>query len=139
MIVFDLKCANDHVFEAYFADSATYESQVKAGDVACPVCGDTSVAKAPMAPNIAVSGRRKGEDAPRETPDRSRSLPPPPPEAVKAISALRRMRTFVEQNFDNVGKRFPEEARKIHYGDVEARNIYGDATKEKPGRSRTRG
>ncbi len=132
MIVFDLRCRKDHVFEAYFADSATYEAQVKRGEIACPVCGDSKIAKAPMAPNIAVSGKAKGETVPAKAPDRQRT-PPPPAEMAQAIATLRKMRSFIEQNFDHVGKRFPEEARKIHYGDVERRNIYGDATREEAG------
>ena len=130
MIVFDLKCGKDHVFEAYFADSATYELQAKAGEIACPLCGDETVAKAPMAPNIAVNNKARGEPAPAKAPVRQ---PPSPPEMARAVATLRRMRTHIEQNFDNVGTRFPEEARKIHYGEVERRNIYGDATKEEVG------
>ena len=130
MIVFDLKCGKDHVFEAYFADSATYELQAKAGEIACPLCGDETVAKAPMAPNIAVNNKARGEPAPAKVPVRQ---PPSPPEMARAVATLRRMRTHIEQNFDNVGTRFPEEARKIHYGEVERRNIYGDATKEEVG------
>ena len=132
MIVFDLRCANGHVFEAYFADSATYESQAKGGDIACPACGDTAIAKAPMAPNIAVSGSKKGTD-PRPAPAPDRQRLPAPAEVAETIAKFRKMRSFIEQNFDNVGRRFPEEARKIHYGDVESRNIYGDATREEAG------
>ena len=126
MIVFDLKCGKDHVFEAYFADSATYERQVKAGEIACPLCGDETITKAPMAPNIAVANKARGKPAPAAPPQRK----PPPPEMARAIGTLRRMRSYIEQNFDHVGERFPEEARKIHYGEVEQRSIYGDATKE---------
>ena len=115
MIVFDLKCRKNHVFEAYFADTAAYEAQAKGGEVACPVCGDSRVAKAPMAPNIAVGGGGEREA---------------PPEVAQAVATLRKMRSFIERHFDHVGGRFPEEARKIHYGEVERRNIYGDATRE---------
>ena len=138
MIVFDLKCGKDHVFEAYFADSETYERQVKAREIACPYCGDATIAKAPMAPNIAVSGKRKGDPepapAPAPGPDKAPApTVPSPPEMARAVATLRRMRSHIEQNFDHVGPRFPEEARKIHYGEVERRNIYGDATKEEAG------
>ena len=129
MIVFDLKCGKDHVFEAYFADSAAYEQQAEAGEIACPYCGDVTIAKAPMAPNIAVGNKARGEPEPAKVPARK----PTPPEMARAIGTLRRMRTHIEQNFDHVGERFPEEARKIHYGEVERRNIYGDATKEEVG------
>lgn len=139
MIVFDLKCRDDHVFEAWFADSATYESQVAAREVQCPICGDTKVAKAPMAPNVAVRKRDVRPQAP-ETPGSHRSHRSPKPEAAKesepakqmaeAMRALHAVREVVEKHFDHVGERFPEEARKIHHGEVEKRNIYGDATPE---------
>ena len=129
MIVFDLKCGKDHVFEAYFADSSTYERQVEAGEVMCPYCGDAKIVKAPMAPNIAVNNKARGKPEPAPAPARK----PTPPEMARAVGTLRRMRTFIEQNFDHVGERFPEEARKIHYGEVERRSIYGDATKEEVG------
>ena len=131
MIVFDLKCGKDHVFEAYFADSATYERQVKAGEIACPLCADVKIAKAPMAPNIAVNNKARGapEPAPATLPARK----PTPPEMARAVGTLRRMRSYIEQNFDHVGERFPEEARKIHHGETERRSIYGDATKEEAG------
>ena len=133
MIVFDLKCGKDHVFEAYFADSATYEQQVEAGEIACPFCGDAKIAKAPMAPNIAVGNKARGEPelAPAPAPVPARK--PTPREMARAIGTLRQMRSHIEQNFDHVGERFPEEARKIHYGEVERRSIYGDATKEEVG------
>ena len=129
MIVFDLKCRKNHVFEAYFADTAAYEAQAKGGEVACPVCGDSRVAKAPMAPNIAVGGGGEREALSKRAPTR-RPGPPSPPEVAQAVATLRKMRSFIERNFDHVGGRFPEEARKIHYGEVERRNIYGDATRE---------
>jgi len=131
MIVFDLKCGKDHVFEAYFADSATYERQAKAREIACPYCGDETITKAPMAPNIAVGNKARGEPETAPTPPPARK--PTPPEMARAIGTLRRMRSYIEQNFDHVGERFPEEARKIHYGEADRRSIYGDATKEEVG------
>ena len=128
MIVFDLKCSKDHVFEGYFADSATYERQAKAREIECPYCGDAKIAKAPMAPNIAVGNKARGEPEAMPAPPPARK--PTPPEMARAIGTLRRMRSYIEQNFDHVGGRFPEEARKIHYGETEKRSIYGDATKE---------
>ncbi|MBT3928287.1 MAG: DUF1178 family protein [Rhodospirillaceae bacterium] len=141
MIVFDLKCPQEHVFEAWFADSGSFESQVADGEVECPVCGDQKIEKAPMAPNIpAGTGKGRGRggansSAPVRTgaPPATVPLPPeaPTPEQMgAAIKTLRKMRDVVEKNFDNVGENFPEEARKIHHGEVEKRNIYGDASKE---------
>ena len=131
MIVFDLKCGKDHVFEAYFADSATYEQQAEAGEIACPYCGDVKVSKAPMAPNIAVNNKARGEPEPAA--EKVPARKPTPPEMAHAVGTLRRMRSYIEQNFDHVGESFPEEARKIHYGEAERRSIYGDATKEEVG------
>lgn len=116
MIVYDLRCPNDHVFEAWFRDSAGFDEQVRAAEVACPSCGSTKLAKAPMAPNIAGS-RRDG----------------PPPDGdgpAEMMAKLRKLRAEVEKNSEHVGPRFPEEARKIHYGETEPRNIHGDASRE---------
>jgi len=124
MIVFDLKCAHDHVFEAWFRDGATYDAQAAAGEVVCPVCGDRHIAKAPMAPKVARGGG--GDEASVPASDRPPAGAPPP--VAQAMRALRAFREHVEKTFDNVGARFPEEARKIHYGEAERRGIYGEAT-----------
>jgi hypothetical protein len=113
MIVFDLICGEDHRFEAWFRDGKAYEAQAAAREIVCPMCGDTAVAKAPMTPNLARGA------APRESVD-----------PAKVMRGLEALRDEVEKNFDNVGERFPEEARKIHYGEVEQRNIYGEASAE---------
>ena len=118
MILYDLNCAKGHAFEAWFKDSKTYDRQAKGGKVACPVCGDTDVSKALMAPNITTRAE-KAEAAERYT-----------KEAADTLKAMNEFRDFVEQNCENVGKRFPEEARKIHYGDAEPKGIYGEATVE---------
>ncbi len=119
MILFDLKCANDHVFEAWFPDSEAFEAQARNQEVACPVCGDTAVAKALMAPNVA-NARKKGGGKPDK--------------AVmhmgQYMAALTELRKHVEKNCDYVGEKFPEEARKIHYGETGQRNIYGEASAE---------
>ena len=112
MIVYNLRCAKEHAFEAWFRDSASYDAQAKAGKVVCPVCGSKKVSKAPMAPNIASS----------------RSNAPDEAKAAEVMGKLRELRAEVEANSDHVGDQFPEEARKIHYGETEPRNIHGDAT-----------
>lgn len=113
MILFDLRCGDGHAFEAWFKDGATFDRQAAAHEIACPVCGSHEVAKALMAPAVAPS--RPKIDAER---------------AARMVRALREVRDHVEKTFDHVGPRFAEEARKIHYGEVEKRNIYGDATPE---------
>ncbi|HET8727807.1 MAG TPA: DUF1178 family protein [Alphaproteobacteria bacterium] len=115
MISFNLRCQDGHVFEAWFKDGAAYDAQAAAGEVACPICGDRKVAKAPMAPRIA---KTRGGDK---------------QERIQAAMAqvhdkLAELRRHVEQNFDYVGDRFAEEAKRIHYGETEHRDIYGEAT-----------
>lgn len=116
MIVFDLKCSKSHVFEAWFRDSASFDAQVAAGEVICPACGSKKVAKALMAPNIAA--RRDLSSSEQQN------------AAAAAVALLHKMREDVEKNCDYVGEQFAEEARKIHYGEVAKRNIYGEATPE---------
>jgi len=154
MIVFDLKCGNGHKFEAWFKGSDAYEEQRAAGVISCPSCGDVQVTKAPMAPNIA-SRKDDGDHQRRawaeELADQQASLdtpyevshepvPPAIPEgstthmlgqvAREFRAAMEKVREHVEENFDYVGREFAEEARKIHYGEVKARPIYGEASPE---------
>jgi hypothetical protein len=123
MIVFDLVCSKDHEFEAWFASSDAFDKQKKAKKVVCPVCGDNKVSKALMAPS--VSGTKKKADDQKSAGKAVMSE-----EAGQFMSALRELRKHVESNADYVGEKFPEEARKIHYGETEKRNIYGEASKE---------
>lgn len=120
MILYELKCQRGHAFEAWFLNSATYDSQQATGDVSCPHCGTTDVTKAPMAPNIArnVSGTSK------ESVDEHRAQEV----AEKILEAVDGLRQEVEENCDYVGDEFAEEARRIHYGETEERGIYGEAT-----------
>lgn len=122
MILYQLRCRNQHGFEAWFRDSKAYDAQAKAGRVTCPVCGSRKVAKAPMAPNIAT--RRASPAAePEQAPKQMAKA-----EIAHAIELLRELRQQVEATCDYVGDQFAEEARKIHYGETEQRDIYGDAT-----------
>lgn len=133
MILFELKCASDHRFEAWFRDGATYDAQAAAGTISCPHCGDTRVSKAPMAPRIAKS--RKSAEPPAEGGSRPGPGPGsgPAPDKAVALQAemmrqLSELRRAVEENCDYVGDRFAEEARRIHYGETDPRGIYGEAT-----------
>ncbi|MCX7353653.1 MAG: DUF1178 family protein [Alphaproteobacteria bacterium] len=121
MIVFDLKCKDGHVFEAWFPDSAAFEKQKAKKAVVCPMCGNRRVTKAPMAPNIS-SGKSRERDVDKP--------PQQQPNANEMMVMLSKLRQEVEKNSDYVGEKFPEEARKIHYGETEKRNIYGEASKE---------
>lgn len=116
MIVYDLTCGNDHDFEAWFPSSEAYDKQRKARKVPCPVCGDAKVSKALMAPSVAGAKKKDGGKPIHTTGQ------------AAFVTALRELRHHVEANCDNVGERFPEEARKMHYGEAEKRNIYGEAT-----------
>ncbi|NQV98465.1 MAG: DUF1178 family protein [Rhodospirillales bacterium] len=125
MIVYQLHCSNGHEFEAWFRDSATYAVQAKEGDVDCPYCGDTSVSKSVMAPNIATSrSRAKAPAGHGEAEVRAHEV------AEKILEAVSAIRNHVEENCDNVGTEFAEEARRIHYGEAEQRGIMGTATEE---------
>jgi hypothetical protein len=122
MIAFDLRCAKDHVFEVWFKDSASYEEQVGAKAVVCPACGDKKISKAIMAPNVASGVSRSASSSTSKTPALSDVMP----EQIR--SALRELRSAVEANSEYVGNDFSEEARKIHYGESEARGIHGEAS-----------
>ena len=117
MILYRLVCAKGHRFEAWFRDGATYDRQSAAGDIACPFCGSHRVSKAPMAPNLATG---KGRDEAAEA--RAREV------AEQILRTVSRLREHVERHCEYVGERFAEEARRIHYGETEARDIYGEAT-----------
>lgn len=118
MIKYQLRCNKEHEFEGWFADSAACDEQLQAGDVACPICGSVKVSKAIMAPRIG-----KGESG-------TSVAVSPPPEALQLKQALRELRDQVEKNCDYVGEQFAEEARKIHYGEADARGIYGESTEK---------
>ena len=139
MILYDLRCRRGHVFEAWFRDSAAYDDQAEAGEVACPTCGSKKVAKAPMAPRLARGGLSRGSgetgEAPRaeaqtaetETAE-TETARAETAKAAEAMRALRGLRRKVEDNFDYVGPQFAEEARKIHYGEADAHDIYGETS-----------
>jgi hypothetical protein len=113
MILFKLKCAAAHEFEAWFRDGATYERQAARGLISCPDCGDSSIEKAPMAPRL---GRAPAAEAP---------APPSPAQLRRMLQQLRR---HVEASCEYVGERFADEARRIHSGEAESRGIYGEAS-----------
>ncbi len=131
MICFELVCGNAHRFEAWFKSGAAYEEQEAAGQLACPLCGDRAVRKAPMAPAIARSretakpaGTATGPEVPKSEAERRKAA------LAALLRQMRAVQTYVEQNFENVGERFVEEARRIHCGESEQRGIYGEADPE---------
>jgi len=114
VIVYNLKCANRHEFEGWFASGAAFDDQAAAGLRTCPECGSIKIEKAPMAP--ALAGTKKTMIATEER--------------KKLRQFVAGMKKYVKENADYVGKAFPEEARKIHYGETEERHIYGEASVE---------
>ena len=132
MILYRLKCKKGHEFEAWFANSAAFDTQEKRGLLSCAHCGTSKVSKALMAPRIAKRGKSKAaaKSAPRRRP--SRLLPKPETQRVAAhrelAAAMRKLRAEIEAKSEYVGPRFSEEARKIHYEEVPARGIHGEAT-----------
>ena len=135
MIRYNLVCDKRHDFESWFANSATYDKQAKRGLISCPLCGSGKVEKAIMAPRLA----RKDKSAPIMAPAADAAPAPAPAEAPTPVAMispqerefrakLKELRDHLTANADNVGKKFPEEARKMHYGEIEHRSIYGEAT-----------
>ena len=125
MIVLDLSCTNAHRFEGWFASSADFESQLAGGLVACSSCGDTRVQRLPSAPYVLT--RSAPAPKPPAASDTSRAAPALPSQVVaQVVGALREMARKAE----DVGDRLAEEARRIHYGDAEARDIRGAASRD---------
>jgi len=132
MIHYQLRCGEDHEFDGWFNDSAGFEKQAKRGLIECPTCGGTKVERALMAP--AVTKKKNSLAPPPQPPVPTQQVLPPepkpsgPPMPAQLVALLQRMRAEVEKNCDYVGPSFAEEARKIHYGEVEAHGIYGETT-----------
>jgi hypothetical protein len=137
MIRYTLNCDNGHSFESWFANSSAYDKQAKRSLIACPICNSTKVDKAIMAPRL---GRGAADEAPvAPQPVQAPAAPPAAAAAQVAMVSpmehelrkkLKELREHIVNNADYVGPRFPEQARKIHYGEVEHRSIYGEATAE---------
>lgn len=135
MIRYTLRCDRGHGFESWFQSSNAYDSQVKRKLVSCPNCGSVKVEKAIMAPQIGKRGRAAVADletaasSPASTDVSSLSSTPlMMAQEVELRAKLKELRDHVTKNADNVGEKFPDEARKMHYGDIEHRPIYGEAS-----------
>lgn len=151
MIRYALNCANGHSFEAWFGGSTAFDTQRDAGLVTCPDCGSADVDKALMAPAVSTARARENRvaavlpEAERREPGAPASAATPPvpapaaespmpvfrdPRAAKLVEMVRAVKAELMAKAENVGAAFPEEARKIHYGEAEERGIYGEATVE---------
>ncbi|MGA2567562.1 MAG: DUF1178 family protein [Pseudolabrys sp.] len=136
MIRYALVCEKGHDFESWFQDSAAYDKQAKRGLVNCPHCGSAKIEKAIMAPRLAGAKKRT---APVETSAEAPAAAAAPGKAPVAMlspqeqefrAKLKELREHLTKNADHVGPKFPEEARKMHYGETEHRSIYGEASPE---------
>jgi hypothetical protein len=134
MIHYNLRCKEGHAFESWFQSSSAYEQQERRKQVECPVCGSSDVERAIMAPQIVT---KKGRDAAPTEPAvaPAAEMTPPSPSTPLLMTQerelrakLKELRDHIVSNADNVGERFPNEARKMHYGDIEHRPIYGEAS-----------
>ena len=131
MIHYNLRCARGHAFESWFQSSSAYETQEKRKQVNCPVCGSAEVERAIMAPQIvSKKGREVAVAAP--APAAEVATPASTPllmaQERELRTKLKELRDHIVKSADNVGERFPVEARKMHYGDIEHRPIYGEAS-----------
>ena len=141
MIRYALRCEQGHAFESWFQSSSAFDSQVKRKLVACPACESTEVEKAIMAPRVvSKKGRESAVPVPTPAPV---PVPAPTPDAAapgaqplmmaqerELRAKLKELRDHIVKTADNVGERFPNEARKMHYGEIEHRPIYGEASPE---------
>jgi hypothetical protein len=131
MIRYNLRCERGHAFESWFQSSSAYDQQVRRKLVACPTCGTSKVEKAIMAPQIVgKKGRERAAPVPAEQPaaTAAESTPLMMAQERELRAKLKELRDHIVKNADNVGERFPNEARKMHYGDIEHRPIYGEAS-----------
>lgn len=123
MKVLNLRCAHDHTFEGWFASEDDFQSQQGRGLVACPMCGDAQVMRLPSAPRLNLSGARP---SPADGAASTAAQPAPGDLQAQWLQAVQR----VMQHTEDVGDRFPEEARRIHYGESQHRGIRGQANAE---------
>jgi len=117
LIKYTLSCDNAHSFEGWFSSGADFDRQAELGLVSCPVCGSATVGKELMAPSVSTA--RKKDETKVLMMDQARK---------EAVAKIRELVTSIRENAEDVGAKFPEEARKIHYGEAEQRGLIGQAT-----------
>jgi hypothetical protein len=140
MILYRLRCSQGHEFDSWFKDSKTYERQEKKSLIGCAVCGSSKVERAIMSPSVGKKGG-KAQAPSLEATTTAPAVPSPEQQQAQQQMAaltkampkemretLMKLRKQVEQNCDNVGDKFAEEARKIHYGESDKRGIYGETS-----------
>jgi hypothetical protein len=117
VIKYSLSCDNGHSFEGWFSTSSDFDQQVASGFLTCPVCNSAAISKSLMAPSVSTA--RKKEAKQQMAMDLARR---------EAMAKLREAVSHIRANAEDVGEKFPEEARKIHYGEADARGIIGEAS-----------
>jgi hypothetical protein len=127
VIRYTLICDRKHEFESWFADSAAYDKQAKRGLVTCPQCGSAKVEKTIMAPQLANT-RKRGKSVVTSAPAEPVAMLSP--QETELRQKLKEIRDHLTKNSEHVGPKFSEEAKKMHYGEIEHRSIYGEASPE---------
>ena len=138
MIRFSLQCDQEHVFEGWFASNDAFDTQAARGLVECPLCGSFKISKALMAPNVVTARKSARAEMAQEPADAGSTQPPTgvptvapvilAPEQTEMIAKLQELSRQVRANTENVGKGFAEEARKMHFGEIKQRGIFGEAS-----------
>ena len=122
MIIFDLQCVNDHRFEGWFKNIAEFDSQLTSAMLHCPVCGTEQVAKLPSASHLNFG---------KANPQQAMIPQSEPAQPISDVNVLlRKIHDHVKHNFEDVGNEFAIEAKRMHYGEIEERNIRGNATRD---------
>jgi hypothetical protein len=136
VIAYTLACGAGHEFESWFSSGAAFDSQAKRGLVACPICGSTEVGKAIMAPSVARKDKGPTQSSLEPSPPATDASAPPREQKLAVFGErerqlrdlIRALRKHVSETADYVGRRFPEEARQMHQGEIEHRSIWGEAS-----------
>jgi hypothetical protein len=135
MIRYALTCADGHSFESWFQSSAAYDKQARQKLIICPLCGISRVEKEIMSPRLSGTRKRAALPAPQAAEGTAASGDKTPvamisPQERALRGKLKELREQLTKNSDYVGQKFPEEARKMHYGEIDHRSIYGEASPE---------
>ncbi len=117
MIKYSLSCENAHTLEGWFSTGADFDNQVASGFLTCPVCNSASISKTLMSPSVSTA--RKKEEKRAMVMDMARQ---------EMVTKIKEAVAAIRANAEDVGEKFPEEARKIHYGEADARGIIGQAS-----------
>ncbi len=134
MIKYSLVCGNEHNFEGWFSSSNDFDSQKKRDLVRCPFCNTGNVSKNLMAPSVTTSKSKTNAPVEAKNNDANNSIVAAnaelPERQKQLLEKMREVRSQLQENAEDVGSKFADEARKIHYGESEKRGIYGQASQQ---------